>query len=103
MNGLVNETKVVCNELDIKVDRSDLKGADWVYTVEGDESVELKPRNVVMNQMPNVLGMGASDAIYLIEKSGLKTKLKGIGKVRKQFPEPGANCQQGQLVYLDLS
>ena len=102
LNGLVNETKQVCKELDIKVDRSDVKGADWVYTVEGDKSVELKPRNVVGNQMPNVLGMGVSDAIYLIEKSGLKTKITGVGKVRKQFPEPGTNCHQGQLVYLDL-
>lgn len=102
LNGLVNETEAVCDELDIKIDKSDVDKADWVYTVEGDKSVELKPRNVVQYQMPNVLGMGATDAIYLIEKSGMKTKLKGVGKVRKQFPEPGTNCHNGQLVYLDL-
>lgn len=102
LNGLVNETKVVCDELDIKVDRSSVKGADWVTTIEGEKSVELKPRKVVERQMPNVMGMGVSDAIYLIEKSGLKTKVNGVGRVRKQSPEPGTNCQKGQLVYLDL-
>ncbi|MFA9388646.1 MAG: penicillin-binding protein [Prolixibacteraceae bacterium] len=103
LNGMVKETKLVCEELDIKVNRSDVKGADWVYTIEGETSVDLKPRNIVVKQMPNVMGMGISDAIYLIEKSGLKTKVNGVGKVRKQSPEPGTNCQKGQLVYLDLS
>lgn len=101
LNGLVNETKAVCGELGIDVDQSDVKG-DWVKTVERENSVNLEPRMVVEEEMPNVLGMGASDAIYLIEKSGMKSKMKGVGKVRKQFPEPGARCRKGQLVYLDL-
>lgn len=101
LNGLVNETKIVCRELDIRTDQ--IKGeADWFYTVEGEKSVELKPRKVVERQMPNVYGMGATDAIYLIEKSGLRSKINGVGKVRKQSPEPGTNCQKGQLVYLEL-
>jgi len=101
MNGLVNETKIVCKELDIKVVQS--KGdADWFYTVEGEKSVELKPRKIVERQMPNVYGMGATDAIFLIERSGLKSKISGVGKVRNQSPEPGTNCQKGQLVYLEL-
>jgi cell division protein FtsI (penicillin-binding protein 3) len=102
LNGLVNETNIVCRELDIKTDHSGLKDADWVYTVEGEKAVELKPRKIVNRQMPNVYGMGAADAIYLIEKSGLRTKVSGVGKVRMQSPEPGTNCQKGQLVYLEL-
>ena len=101
LNGLVNETKVVCEELGIDVDQTEVQG-DWVKTVERVNSIDLEPRMVVDQKMPDVRGMGATDAIYLIEKSGMKSKLKGVGKVRKQFPEPGVQCRRGQLVYLDL-
>jgi cell division protein FtsI (penicillin-binding protein 3) len=101
-NGLVNETKLICKELDIKVNQTD-KGADWVYAVREDDALNLKPRKLVDNQMPNVVGMGAADAVYLIEKTGMKVRLKGVGKVLRQSPEPGAICRNGQLVYLDLN
>jgi cell division protein FtsI (penicillin-binding protein 3) len=101
-NGLLDETKTVCDELNVPIDDKAIN-ADWVRTVEGDHSIDFEPRMVVAYTMPNVLGMGATDAIYLIEKSGMKSKMKGVGKVRKQFPLPGAACRKGQLVYLDLS
>ena len=101
-NGLVNETMLVCDELDIKYKAAD-KSADWFYTYIDNETINMKPRMLVENQMPNVLGMGAADAIFLIEKAGLKVKLKGVGKVRKQSPEPGSLCRNGQLIYIDLS
>jgi cell division protein FtsI (penicillin-binding protein 3) len=102
MNGLVPETKIVCKELGIRY-KSPEKGADWVSTIEGEKSVVMKSRKVVDLMMPNVMGMGASDAVYLIEKSGLKAKINGVGRVLKQSPQPGAWCQKGQRVNLLLS
>lgn len=101
LNGLVNETRVVCEELGIEMNQADVD-ADWVQTIERNAVLDLQPQMVVEQKMPDVVGMGATDAIYLIEKSGMKSKLKGVGKVRKQFPLPGADCRKGQLVYLDL-
>ena len=34
-------------------------------------------------QMPDVRGMGAKDAVYLLEKEGWKVRVKGAGKVKK--------------------
>lgn len=101
LSGLVNETKIVCEELNIPVDmvQSD---ADWVQTRSAGETLSLQAKRLVSLNMPDVVGMGASDALFLIEKAGMKVKLKGVGKVRKQFPLPGAACRKGQLVYLDL-
>jgi cell division protein FtsI (penicillin-binding protein 3) len=102
MNGLVPETKIVCKELGIRY-KSPERGADFVSTIEGEKSVEMKSRKIVDLMMPNVLGMGATDAVYLIEKSGMKVKINGVGRVLKQSPQPGSKCQKGQRVNLILS
>jgi cell division protein FtsI (penicillin-binding protein 3) len=102
MNGLVPETKLVCKELDIRY-KSPKRGADYVSTIEGEKSVEMKGRKLTEGQMPNVLGMGAVDAIYLIEKAGLTPRMSGVGRVLRQSPQPGANCKRGQTVLIELS
>ena len=48
-------------------------------------------------------GMGASDAIYLLENAGLIVKVKGVGKVKVQSLTPGTKCKTGQTVNLTLS
>jgi cell division protein FtsI (penicillin-binding protein 3) len=102
LNGVLNDTKTICDEFNINYTAPENE-ADWVYTLENKKAIELKPRNVAPENMPNVLGMGATDAVYLIEKAGMKAKVKGVGRVLKQFPEPGVRCRKGQLVYIDLS
>ncbi|MBN1926100.1 MAG: PASTA domain-containing protein [Prolixibacteraceae bacterium] len=102
LNGKVNETKLICDEFKIKYIPPEGE-ADWVYTLENEKVVEMKTRKSVPNTMPNVLGMGAADAVYFIEKAGMKAKLNGFGRVLKQFPEPGVQCRKGQMVYIDLS
>ncbi|MBN1767306.1 MAG: PASTA domain-containing protein [Prolixibacteraceae bacterium] len=98
MNGAADKTLNIFRELGIDYSGNAEK-ADWVVV---NENARVEPKTVKRNVMPDVLGMGATDAIYLIEKSGMKSKLKGVGKVREQFPLPGAACREGQLVYLDL-
>ncbi|MDA3880783.1 MAG: penicillin-binding transpeptidase domain-containing protein [Prolixibacteraceae bacterium] len=102
MNGAVDKTLNVFRELGIQYS-GNTEQADWVVVNETNENARLEPKKIDRNIMPDVTGMGAADAIYLIEKSGMKSKLKGVGKVQKQFPLPGVTCRDGQLVYLDLS
>jgi len=102
MNGLVPETKTVCKELGIRY-KSPEKGADWVSTIEGDKSVEMKSRKIVELMVPNVMGMGAADAVYLIEKSGMRARVRGVGRVLRQSLQPGTQCQRGQSIELILS
>ncbi len=53
--------------------------------------------------VPDVIGMGGSDAIFLLEKSGLVVKMNGVGKVRKQSLHAGNKIKKGQTIYLELS
>ena len=52
--------------------------------------------------IPNVIGMGARDAVYLIESRGVKVILKGRGKVVKQSLEPGHKIGKGEKCELIL-
>ncbi|MBQ0073580.1 MAG: transpeptidase family protein [Prevotella sp.] len=54
-------------------------------------------------QMPDVTGMGARDAVYLIESRGGKVILKGCGKVRQQSKSPGTPMHKNEKVLLTLS
>ena len=68
-----------------------------------DSTVILTDNEIQAGKVPNVKGMGASNAIFLMENAGLKVKVKGIGKVKKQSLVPGSNYRNGQTVYLTLS
>ena len=52
--------------------------------------------------MPDVIGMGARDAVYLIESKGVKCQLTGRGTVVKQSLEPGHFIKKGETCLLTL-
>lgn len=54
------------------------------------------------NVMPDVRGMGARDAVFLAESSGVKCTIKGRGKVSEQSIEPGKKVRRGQKCVLTL-
>lgn len=47
--------------------------------------------------MPDIMGMGARDAVYLVESRGIRTKVLGRGKVIKQSIEPGTILKKGMI------
>ncbi len=52
---------------------------------------------------PDVTGMGAKDAVYLLESRGLKVKLQGRGRVKRQSYPAGKQVMKGCecLLYLE--
>ena len=54
------------------------------------------------NIMPNVLGMGARDALSMLEKRGLKVKIEGRGRVIEQSISAGTKIGPKQLAVLRL-
>lgn len=52
--------------------------------------------------MPDVHGMGAKDAVYLIESRGVKVKLNGRGKVMEQSIGAGERIKKGMVCSLRL-
>ena len=57
---------------------------------------------VKMETIPDVTGLGARDAVYLLENLGLVVKMKGKGLVKKQSLAPGTPLRRGNHIYLNL-
>ena len=53
--------------------------------------------------MPDLSGMPAMDAITLLENIGMKVKIIGNGKVKKQSVAKGTNLSSKQTIVLELS
>jgi cell division protein FtsI (penicillin-binding protein 3) len=58
---------------------------------------------VIENLVPRVVGMGAMDALYLLENQGLKVKMIGSGVVRQQSIIPGTRATKGREIVIRLS
>lgn len=53
--------------------------------------------------VPSVIGMGARDAIYLLENAGLRVSLIGSGKVRQQSIPAGSRIIKGATIAIELN
>ena len=69
---------------------------DGVALPDGDRSEE-------GDGVPGVVGMGAKDAVYLLERKGLRVRLQGTGRVRSQSIAQGQPVRKGQTVVLKLN
>ncbi len=67
------------------------------------DQIILNNNEISNGVVPDVRGMGASNAIYLLENLGLHVNVNGVGKVRSQSLTPGSKCVPGQTVSITLS
>ncbi len=77
--------------------------SDWVATEKQDSVVRFYNRYVENKLVPNVKGMGAKDALYLLENLGLRVQVQGRGVVSQQSVLPGTRYNEGQQIILKLS
>jgi cell division protein FtsI (penicillin-binding protein 3) len=101
-SGMQKDLNNVFEELHVKVHSSNAENK-WVVTQTGLDQVEMGRRNIVENLVPNVKGMSAQDAVYILENAGLKVRLRGSGMIKSQSIIPGANIYRGQEIILELS
>ena len=62
---------------------------DWVYVSTSDSLAVLTEALVPPSGIPDVVGMGLRDALYLLENAGLQVEYEGIGTVSDQSIPPG--------------
>lgn len=71
---------------------------------EGNNTLFVRKEKVMPKAyIPNVLGMGAKDAVYIMERRGVKVTLEGRGKVIKQSLPPGHFIKKGDKCHIVLA
>ena len=75
----------------------------WGTAEKGQKQIMLSQQTQQsMATIPNVIGMGARDAVYQIERRGVRVRLRGRGHVTKQSLEPGHQIKKGDFCELLL-
>ena len=74
----------------------------WGQAETQESAVRLDKVNTDANTMPDVKGMGARDAVYLLEKMGVNVELSGTGDVRMQSIPAGTTLQGSMTCRLVL-
>jgi len=86
----------------LNVDYTDSLKGQWMNARSEDNRVLLSNRKLPDNLVPNVVGMGARDAVYALEKTGLQVVLSGFGEVKSQSLLAGSNVLKGQTIVIQL-
>jgi cell division protein FtsI (penicillin-binding protein 3) len=78
--------------IDAKVVSQESDYSNYYKKVENEERI-----------VPNVKGMSGMDAVALLENLGLKVKVIGAGKVKKQSLSSGQTFNKNQTIIIELS
>lgn len=94
------ELSMLCNELGVS--NHSQTEEEWVRTSKSGHGVNWKKIIEGKDMVPDVTGMTFRDAIYLLEKSGLKVFYEGKGRVTQQSLAPGGRVSKGDKIYIRL-
>ena len=102
MYGSYEDLKWLCEDLDISI-VSESEAEQWVVSFREENGIRFAPRIIRENLVPNVTGMNARDAVYIIESLGMRVIIEGHGKVSSQSLAPGSRVTKGKEIILKLS
>ena len=100
-NGQYRQTEKVVKTLSIPAKLPESQDR-WIAARTTDDNVVFTGVKFRHDQVPNVVGMGLRDAIYLLESKGLQVKIVGRGTVVKQSVNAGSKIQRGQEIVIQL-
>lgn len=101
-SGFKKDLDCVFEYLGVEVDAGDID-SEWVSTFTQDSIVEYGERNIHDLYVPSVKGMGARDAVFLLENLGLDVEILGRGVVKGQSVTPGTRITKNRKIILKLS
>lgn len=76
--------------------------ANYFNSIDTSNGIVYEEYNATKGVMPNVVGMGLKDAVFLLGNAGLKTRIAGSGKVVSQSIPAGSSIGKGLGVQIEL-
>jgi len=102
LNGNHRALSNVAGKIGFKTINNDSIKSQFVMTQNTKNGLVLKGIPINSKLVPNVIGMGAKDAVFLLENCGLKVSLSGFGRVESQSLHSGTEIIRGQTIMLTL-
>ncbi len=99
--GNIAEVRRVADKFSPRVSFTDRNGWGTVR-MDSLRNVDIRTVEADRTTMPNVVGMGLKDALYLLESRGLRVRSTGEGRVRTQSIRAGERIRAGQTVSITL-
>jgi cell division protein FtsI (penicillin-binding protein 3) len=100
-NAHRNDMMQIYRALNAKVNEA--PGSVFAASNPVNDTVYFNEKEFIENLVPEVVGMGLGDAIYVMENAGLKVRFTGKGTVRRQSLRPGTRIREGSIILLELS
>lgn len=102
-NGYKDYLETACKELKVKYEKNK-SGNEWVIPKYGNSKIKSENSGINTDDpnVPDVTGMGLSDAVFLLENKGLRVSIKGKGIVRYQSLEPGLRANRNDTIKIEL-
>jgi len=97
--GYRKDVDKILKKLNLKHTDSGVK--NWAVLTADTDTLHIAPRYISRDLVPNVVGMGLRDALYILENLGLKVTFEGAGKVVQQSLKGGTKIK-GQRINLKL-
>ena len=99
-NGHTNDIKTIMAKMNIGASGS--ATTTFCKVTKGNNNVGLQDLALTKNTVPNLIGMGVRDAVYILEQMGLKVIVVGRGSVRSQSVAAETNIQNIDSITLTL-
>lgn len=99
-DGMKEKTKEVYEKVGLKANIQ--HDVDWVTVNKNSQTLAFNAKETQNGIVPNVVGMGLQDAIYLLENAGLRVNARGVGKVTQQSLGAGQAIRKGSTIFLEL-
>ncbi len=99
--GTKEDLLTVFDRLNVSVEGGDVN-SDWISTTAQEYKVEFARKTFAKGLVPNVKGMGAKDAVSLLENMGLKVIVSGRGRVVEQSISAGSRLKSGTRIFIKL-
>ena len=102
-DGKRKELQLVLDKLNLPYTL--LNGADseeWTFSEAQKNNINMRAQKIYANTVPNTIGMGARDAVYILENKKLKVRISGKGRVTSQSIAPGKIINEGDIIQLNL-
>jgi cell division protein FtsI (penicillin-binding protein 3) len=76
---------------------------EWIQSDTLKGSIHLNRKKIHKKLVPDVSGLTAKDAIYLLESAGMIVRMQGKGTVKSQSIQAGNPLVKGQLIKITLN